>query len=120
MTLSPSSNGTARDLYRGFARLQSAMANKLKVGVLGATGMVGQRFVSLLADHPWFEISALAASASSAGKTYADAVVGRWALPSPVPGRVAALTVRNAAEVKTIAEQCDFVVCAVDMAKDAT
>ena len=61
------------------------MANKLKVGVLGATGMVGQRFVSLLADHPWFEVTAVAASASSAGKTYADAVAGRWTLPSAVP-----------------------------------
>src|SRR5678815_2669245 len=96
------------------------MTKRLRVGVLGATGMVGQRFVALLADHPWFEVSALAASASSAGKTYADAVAGRWSLPSPVPGRVAAMTVGNAAEVKTIAEKCDFVVCAVDMAKDAT
>ena len=95
------------------------MANKLKVGVLGATGMVGQRFVALLADHPWFEISAVAASASSAGKSYADAVAGRWAMPSAVPAQVAALKVGNAGEVKTIAEQCDFVVCAVDMAKDA-
>lgn len=96
------------------------MANKLKVGVLGATGMVGQRFVALLADHPWFEVSAVAASASSAGKTYAEAVSGRWALPSPVPGNVAALKVGNASEVKTIADQCDFVVCAVDMDKEAT
>lgn len=96
------------------------MANKLKVGVLGATGMVGQRFVALLADHPWFEVSAVAASASSAGKTYSDAVAGRWALSSPVPGNVATLKVGNAAEVKSIADQCDFVVCAVDMAKDAT
>ena len=57
-------------------RLVGAMGNKLKVGVLGATGMVGQRFVSLLADHPWFEVTAVAASASSAGKSYADAVAG--------------------------------------------
>lgn len=96
------------------------MANKLKVGVLGATGMVGQRFVSLLANHPWFEVSAVAASASSAGKTYADAVAGRWALATAVPANVASLKVGNASEVKTIADQCDFVVCAVDMAKDAT
>src|SRR6476469_7129131 len=120
MTLSPSSNGTARDLYRGFARLQSAMANKLKVGVLGATGMVGQRFVSLLAEHPWFEVSAVAASASSAGKTYADAVAGRWTLPGAVPTAVAKQTVGNASDVKAIADQCDFVVCAVDMDKAAT
>src|SRR5687768_4350510 len=96
------------------------MANKLKVGVLGATGMVGQRFVSLLSDHPWFEVSAVAASASSAGKSYADAVAGRWTLATPVPGAVAAMTVGNAGEVKSIADQCDFVVCAVDMSKEAT
>lgn len=95
------------------------MANKLKVGVLGATGMVGQRFVSLLAEHPWFEVSAVAASASSAGKSYADAVAGRWTLASAIPASVAKLTVGNAGEVKTVADQCDFVVCAVDMAKDA-
>jgi len=96
------------------------MANKLKVGVLGATGMVGQRFVALLADHPWFEVSAVAASASSAGKSYADAVNGRWTLPTAVPGAVARQTVGNASDVSTIAEQCDFVVCAVDMDKAAT
>jgi aspartate-semialdehyde dehydrogenase len=95
------------------------MANKLKVGVLGATGMVGQRFVALLADHPWFEVTAVAASASSAGKTYTDAVAGRWTLASPVPKQVASQKVGNASDVKSIANQCDFVVCAVDMAKDA-
>ena len=61
------------------------MANKLKVGVLGATGMVGQRFVSLLEGHPWFEVTVVAASPSSAGKQYADAVSGRWTLPGDVP-----------------------------------
>jgi aspartate-semialdehyde dehydrogenase len=96
------------------------MANKLKVGVLGATGMVGQRFVSLLAEHPWFEVSAVAASASSAGKTYADAVAGRWTLPGAVPTAVANQTVGNASDVKAIGDQCDFVVCAVDMDKAAT
>ncbi|HUS29355.1 MAG TPA: aspartate-semialdehyde dehydrogenase [Kofleriaceae bacterium] len=96
------------------------MANKLKVGVLGATGMVGQRFVSLLADHPWFEVSAVAASANSAGKTYADAVANRWTLAMDVPAKVAALTVGDASQVSRIAEQCDFVVCAVDMDKAAT
>jgi aspartate-semialdehyde dehydrogenase len=95
------------------------MANKLKVGVLGATGMVGQRFVSLLADHPWFEVSAVAASPSSAGKSYADAVTGRWTLATPVPASVARQTVGNASDVTQIAEQCDFVVCAVDMDKAA-
>ncbi len=96
------------------------MANKLKVGVLGATGMVGQRFVALLSEHPWFEVSAVAASASSAGKSYADAVTGRWTLSAPPPAAVARLTVGNASEVSRIADACDFVVCAVDMDKAAT
>jgi aspartate-semialdehyde dehydrogenase len=96
------------------------MANKLRVGVLGATGMVGQRFVSLLADHPWFEVAAVAASSASAGKAYSDAVSGRWTLASAVPAHVAAMKVGNAADTKSIASQCDFVVCAVDMDKAAT
>lgn len=96
------------------------MANKLKVGVLGATGMVGQRFVALLAEHPWFEVSAVAASAASAGKQYGDAVAGRWTLASDVPTSVGGLTVGNASDVQRIADQCDFVVCAVDMDKAAT
>jgi aspartate-semialdehyde dehydrogenase len=96
------------------------MANKLKVGVIGATGMVGQRFVSLLANHPWFEVSVVAASAASAGKDYADAVANRWTLGSDVPTDVGALTVGDASQVGKIAEQCDFVVCAVDMDKAAT
>ncbi|HTL34139.1 MAG TPA: aspartate-semialdehyde dehydrogenase [Kofleriaceae bacterium] len=95
------------------------MANKLKVGVLGATGMVGQRFVSLLADHPWFEVSAVAASASSAGREYADVVANRWTLGSDVPTNVGVLTVDDASHVSRIAEKCDFVVCAVDMDKAA-
>jgi aspartate-semialdehyde dehydrogenase len=96
------------------------MANKLKVGVLGATGMVGQRFVSLLAEHPWFEVSAVAASPSSAGKKYKDAVSGRWTLESAIPGAVADQVVGNASDVQRVADQCDFVVCAVDMDKAAT
>jgi aspartate-semialdehyde dehydrogenase len=96
------------------------MASKLKVGVLGATGMVGQRFVSLLDGHPWFELTAVAASAASSGKSYGDAVAGRWALATPVPAAAAKLTVGNAAEVAAIAGQVDFVFCAVDMPKDAT
>ena len=96
------------------------MAKKLKVGVLGATGMVGQRFVSLLANHPWYEVTLVAASASSAGKTYADAVGGRWALAAPVPASVAGLTVGNASDVARIAAEVDFVFCAVDMSKEET
>jgi aspartate-semialdehyde dehydrogenase len=96
------------------------MASKLKVGVLGATGMVGQRFVTLLDGHPWFDVTAVAASASSAGKSYADAVAGRWTLPSAIPAATAKLTVGNASDIGAIADQVDFVFCAVDMAKDAT
>jgi aspartate-semialdehyde dehydrogenase len=96
------------------------MSKKLKAGVLGATGMVGQRFVSLLAEHPWFEITAVAASPSSAGKTYKDAVAGRWTLPGPVPAAAAALTVLDASNIDAVAQQVDFVFCAVDMDKAAT
>lgn len=93
---------------------------KLSVGILGATGMVGQRFVSLLADHPWFEVTTVAASPSSAGKTYADAVAGRWAMKHEIPAATAKLTVGNASDVKAIAAQVDFVFCAVDMDKAET
>lgn len=96
------------------------MTKRFKVGVLGATGMVGQRFVTLLADHPWFEVTAAAASPSSAGKAYAQAVAGRWAMPTPIPSAVAAMTVIDASEVKRVADSVDFVFCAVDMPKDAT
>jgi len=96
------------------------MTKRLSVGVLGATGMVGQRFVALLADHPWFEVKAVAASPSSAGKPYAEAVAGRWTLPSPVPPAVAAMTVADAADVARVAAGVDAVFCAVDMEKDAT
>src|SRR5262245_53773091 len=93
---------------------------KLKVGVLGATGMVGQRFLTLLADHPWFEVTLLAASPSSAGMTYRAAVEKRWALKDPIPAGMGDLTVKNASDVATIAGQVDFVFCAVDMSKEET
>ena len=93
---------------------------KLSVGVLGATGMVGQRFVSLLADHPWFEVKVVAASAASAGKTYAEATAGRWTMPGPIPDATARLVVGNASDVAAIAAQVAFVFCAVDMPKDET
>lgn len=96
------------------------MSPKLKVGVLGATGMVGQRFISLLANHPWFELTTLAASPQSAGKPYAEAVAGRWSLPGGLPARAASLTVVDASEVAKVASAVDFVFCAVDMPKDAT
>ena len=93
---------------------------KLRVGVLGATGMVGQRFLALLENHPWYEVTLVAASANSAGQKYADAVKGRWALKSGVPAAPAGLTVRNASDVKAIAGEVDFVFCAVDMSKEET
>ena len=96
------------------------MSKKLRVGVLGATGMVGQRFLSLLENHPWYEVSLLAASQSSAGKRYADAVAGRWALKKPIPPSVAQLTVADASDVKRISAEVDFVFCAVDMSKEET
>ena len=93
---------------------------KYRVGVIGATGMVGQRFVTLLQDHPWFELAVLAASENSAGKTYQSAVAGRWAFPWPVPEKAAEMTVYDAADVNAVASQCDFVFCAVNMDKAAT
>ena len=89
-----------------------------RVGIIGATGMVGQRFVSLLQGHPWFRIAALAASASSAGKTYEEAVAGRWAFSWPIPENVRNMTVLDAADVDAMAEQVDFVFCAVNLKKD--
>ena len=89
-----------------------------RVGVVGATGMVGQRFVSLLAHHPWFRLTVVAASARSAGKTYEQAVGGRWAMPSPMPEAAKHMVVLDAAHVEEIARQVDFVFCAVNMKKD--
>ena len=93
--------------------------SKLKVGVLGATGMVGQRFVALLAEHPFFEVAAVAASPRSAGKTYREAVEGRWTpCDIAIPTTVSDLVVRDVREVHTIASQVDFVCCALDMKKE--
>ena len=86
-----------------------------KVGVVGATGMVGQRFVSLLENHPWFRLAALAASPRSAGKTYEEAVGARWAMPTPMPGEAKKMVVMDAADVAAVAAKVDFVFCAVDM-----
>jgi aspartate-semialdehyde dehydrogenase len=96
------------------------MAHDLRVGVLGATGMVGQRFVSLLEGHPWLRVTEVAASSKSAGQTYREAVAGRWALGAPVPERAGALTVREASAVEAIASAVDLVFCAVDMSKEET
>lgn len=94
------------------------MEQKLKVGILGATGMVGQRFISLLEDHPWFEVVTVAASPRSAGKTYEEAVGGRWKMTTPMPDAVKKLIVHNVNEVEEVASTVDFVFSAVDMTKD--
>ena len=91
---------------------------KLRVGIIGATGMVGQRFITLLAEHPWFEIAGLAASARSAGQTYETAVAGRWKLSADIPEKVRTMIVQDAADVAGFSAQVDFVFCAVDMKKD--
>ena len=94
------------------------MSEKLRVGILGATGMVGQRFISLLENHPWFEVVTVAASARSAGKTYEEAVGGRWKMTTPMPEAVKKLIVMNVAEVEKVASTVDFVFSAVDMSKE--
>ena len=94
------------------------MSEKLKVGILGGTGMVGQRFIALLENHPWFEVTTIAASPRSAGKTYEDAVGDRWKMDTPMPEAVKKIKVMNVNEVEAVASQVDFVFSAVDMSKD--
>ncbi len=94
------------------------MNQKLRVGILGATGMVGQRFISLLENHPWFEVVVVAASPRSAGKTYEAAVGDRWKMTTPMPEAVKKLVVMNVNEVEEVASKVDFVFSAVDMSKD--
>ena len=94
------------------------MEQKLKVGILGATGMVGQRFISLLEDHPWFEVVTVAASPRSAGKTYEEAVGDRWKMDTPMPEAVKKLVVLNVNDVEHVASTVDFVFSAVDMSKE--
>lgn len=92
---------------------------QFNVGIIGATGMVGQRFSLLLADHPWFNVKVLAASPRSAGKRYEDAVGAKWAMKSPIPEAMKDMIVMDAtADIDKIASQVDFVFCAVDMKKD--
>ena len=92
---------------------------KFRVGIIGATGMVGQRFVLLTANHPWFTPFVLAASAHSAGKTYAQAIEGKWHMAEPIPESVKSMIVMDAeADAEEIARQVDFVFCAVNMKKD--
>ncbi len=94
------------------------MEKKLRVGILGATGMVGQRFISLLENHPWYEVVTVAASPRSAGKSYEEAVGDRWKMSTPMPEAVKHLTVMNVNEVEAVAAGVDFVFSAVDMTKD--
>ena len=94
------------------------MSEKLKVGILGGTGMVGQRFIALLENHPWFEVTTIAASPRSAGKTYEEAVGGRWKMTTPMPENVKNIIVKNVNEVEEVSKDVDFVFSAVDMTKE--
>ena len=94
------------------------MSEKLRVGILGGTGMVGQRFISLLDNHPWFEVTTIAASPRSAGKTYGECVEGRWKLEVPMPESVRNIVVKNVKDVEAVASEVDFCFSAVDMSKD--
>ena len=91
---------------------------KYKVGIIGATGMVGQRFTLLLENHPWFEVTVLAASKRSAGKTYGETVEGRWLMTAPLPEKYKDMVIVDAENVEEVASQVDFCFCAVNMKKD--
>ena len=94
------------------------MDKKLRVGILGGTGMVGQRFIALLENHPWFEVTTIAASPRSAGKTYEECVEGRWKMDNPIPEAVRKIVVKNVQDVQAVASEVDFCFSAVDMKKD--
>ena len=94
------------------------MNKKLRVGILGGTGMVGQRFIALLENHPWFEVTTIAASPRSAGKAYEECVAGRWKMDTPVPEAVRKIVVKNVQDVQAVASEVDFCFSAVDMKKD--
>ena len=94
------------------------MERKLRVGILGATGMVGQRFITLLENHPWFEVVCVAASPRSEGKTYEEAVDGRWKMTEPLSDRIKKMVVKNVNNIEEISKEVDFVFSAVDMTKD--
>ena len=102
----------------GVQRRRTKMESKLKVGVIGATGYVGQRFITLLADHPWFDLVALCASPRSAGKRYEDAVAGRWKIDLPMPEKVKDMIVYGTDNIEEYCSLIDFTFCAVDMKKD--
>lgn len=94
------------------------MSEKLRVGILGGTGMVGQRFIALLENHPWFEVTTIAASPRSEGLTYEEAVAGRWKMDTPIPEAVKGIRIMNVNEVEKVASTVDFVFSAVDMTKE--
>ncbi len=96
------------------------MDRKFRVGIAGGTGMVGQRFALLLANHPWFEVTTIAASPRSAGLTYAEAVKGRWNMPEALPESLKSIIVRDASDVAAVTGDVDFLFCAVDMDKAST
>ena len=96
------------------------MSNKLRVGIIGATGMVGQRFALLLENHPWFEVTVLAASKRSAGQTYEEAVEGRWKMEAPLPEKYKKMVIKDAYEVDEISKEVDFVFCAISLDKAKT
>ena len=91
---------------------------KFRVGILGGTGMVGQRFITILDNHPWFQVTTIAASSNSSGKTYEEAVAGRWKMDVPIPDDVKGIVVHDVTEVEQVASEVDFVFSAVDMTKD--
>jgi aspartate-semialdehyde dehydrogenase len=105
-------------LKEGRGSMSVKSAGKIRAGIVGATGMVGQRFATLLERHPYFEATLLAASAKSAGKTYAEAAAGRWKLSREMPIELMARVVVDAADVDRVRRDCDFVFCAVDMKKE--
>ncbi len=94
------------------------MNRKLRVGILGGTGMVGQRFITLLENHPWFEVTTIAASPRSAGKTYEACVEGRWKMDTPIPEAVKGIVVKSVKDVQEVAAEVDFCFSAVDMSKE--
>ncbi len=91
---------------------------QFKVGIIGATGMVGQRFATLLENHPWFTVTTLAASGRSAGKTYKEAVGSRWAMKTPMPKAMEDMVIVDAADIAAVTADVDFCFCAVNMKKD--
>ena len=93
---------------------------KIRAGIIGATGMVGQRFITLIENHPYFDLTALIASPSSAGKTYGEAVKGRWMMKTPISEKIANMVVLNAEDIESVKPHVDFVFCAVNMSMDAT